>query len=136
MHWYTCKPLLNTLGSAVEHLAWCMPCQGRKSQQSKSKHNSHANHASAKGYRWRNRFNRARRVSQARSRLSSIPTGCCLLLSVTKMPASDTVLQELKHQVLLIFHSLRCWEPGCIGPWNEAISLASVWSRKCLSTKP
>ena len=46
-------------------------------------------------------FNRARRVSQARSRLSSIPTGCCLLLSVTKMPASDTVLQELKHQVLL-----------------------------------
>lgn len=31
------------------------------------------------------------------------PTGCGLLLSVTKMPASDTVLQELhtvKHQVL------------------------------------
>ena len=51
MHWYTCKSLLNTLGIAVEHLAvehlaveqlaGCLAKQS-KSQQSRSKYNSHA----------------------------------------------------------------------------------------------
>ena len=41
MHCYTCKSLLNTLRSTPRTIG-CVPCQASKSQQSRSKYNSHA----------------------------------------------------------------------------------------------
>ena len=104
INWYTCKTSTEYLRKSCRRVG-LMPCQGRKSQQSKSKHNSHANHANANGYnviRCRNRLTE-RGVYPRQGHAYAPPTGCGLLLSVTKMPASDTVLQELhtvKHQVL------------------------------------
>ena len=45
MHWYTCQSLLNTLGSAVEHLAVCLSKQA--SQQWRSLYNSHVTPATS-----------------------------------------------------------------------------------------
>ena len=55
MHWYTCKSLLNTLlRKSCRTVGW-VPCQASKSQQSRSKYNSHACQPRREVVLWRSR---------------------------------------------------------------------------------